>query len=157
MKKIKKISIFISIFIFTIILTSTISYAKESEKQYISTITQQSIKIADGSDETSKDESQQVDLTKKYIDPSSFDPGKHSKLDEDTVKSYSNKFLTVLTTIAIIVTVITVMLVGLKIIMSAPSEKAQYKEHLIPIVVGAILVSSIMSVITILINFAEKI
>ena len=41
--------------------------------------------------------------------------------------------------------------------MSAPSEKAQYKEHLIPIAVGAILVSSIMSVLTVLANFAEKI
>lgn len=157
MKKIKKISIFISIFIFTIILTSTISYAKESKNQYISTITQQSIKIADESDETSKDESQQVDITKKHIDPDSFDPSQYDQLDGDTVKSYSNKFLSVLTIIAIIVTVITVMLVGLKIIMSAPSEKAQYKEHLIPIAVGAILVSSIMSVLTVLANFAEKI
>lgn len=161
MKKIKKISIFISIFIFMMI--STIVYADEIN-MYRDGVNGQP-KTTDGilttlpqDIEVPKQEQQDSDnLSKDYINPDSFDPSSYSNLDESTVKKYGSKFLGILTTISIIISVITIMLVGLKILVSAPSEKAQYKEHLMPVVIGAIFISSIMAIITTLANFAEKI
>lgn len=161
MKKIKKISIFISIFIFMMI--STIVYADEINMYRVGVKGQQ--KTTDGIRTTfpqdieveTQKQQESDDLSKDYINPDSFDPNTYSSSDKSTIVKYGNNILGILTIISIIISVITIMIVGLKILVSAPSEKAKYKEHLVPIVVGILFVSSIMTIITVLANFAEKI
>lgn len=155
MKRILKNSVFISIFIFMII--STISYADEINMYKDTTKQQNPTGSIIKSPVDAKIETGDISSSDTYIDPNGYNPSNYSTLEQNTIKKVAGGFLGILTTIAVIVTVITVMIVGLKILTSAPSEKAKYKEHLLPIAVGAVMASSIISIITALAKFAESI
>ena len=58
-----------------------------------------------------------------------------------------NKILKVLRTIAAITAVVSLSILGLQYILGSIEEKAQYKEKMLPIVIGAVLVVSISSIL----------
>ena len=56
--------------------------------------------------------------------------------------------LTIIRGISIIVALISITIVGLKYIVGSVEEKAQYKEKLIPIAIGAVLIAGISTFLT---------
>ena len=55
--------------------------------------------------------------------------------------------LTVLRAISVIVAVISITILGVKYMIGSLEEKAQYKEKMIPIAIGAILIGSISTIL----------
>lgn len=102
-------------------------------------------------------------FTTKYsyadIDVNSFDPWdtQPEGIDGDTVTKYTNRFLGVLSIIGIVVSVISLMILGLKFIMAGATEKAEYKKHLVPIVVGISMMVFIFSILGALNSLGESI
>ncbi len=78
------------------------------------------------------------------INPSDYDPSKGglSSSDKNAIKKKTGIILGWLRNISAIVSVIAIMVVGLKYILGSVEEKAKYKETLIPIVIGAIMAVS---------------
>ena len=60
----------------------------------------------------------------------------------------------ILYTISIIVSVITLSIVGLKFIGASAQEKAEYKQHLLPIATGILIISFLITIISTLAKFA---
>lgn len=78
---------------------------------------------------------------KSAINPDNYDPSKNYELSEEAKNDIVKKVGLVMgwiRNIAVIVAVVTLMLIGLKYIMGSASEKAKYKETLLPWVIGCI-------------------
>lgn len=48
------------------------------------------------------------------------------------------------------------MIIGLKFIIASTTEKAEYKKHMMPIVIGIFIIASISSIVTIFANIGES-
>ncbi len=78
---------------------------------------------------------------KSAINPDNYDPSKNYELSEEAKNDIVKKVglaMGWIRNIAVIVAVVTLMLIGLKYIMGSASEKAKYKETLLPWVIGCI-------------------
>ena len=73
------------------------------------------------------------------------------------IESITSKILTVLSNIGIVVSVVSISIVGVKYMAGSLEEKAKYKESMFPYVVGIILVFGISSVVKALQAIGEKI
>lgn len=89
------------------------------------------------------------------LDPYNYEPS--GNIDDKFVNNYGAKAKDYLFYISVIVSVISIMLIGLKYIMGSVQEKAKYKESLIPVLVGVFIVSFITSILSWLAKFAETI
>ena len=58
-----------------------------------------------------------------------------------------NKIIKLLRNIAAVVAVVAISILGLNYILGSVEEKAQYKEKMLPIVIGAVLIVSISSIL----------
>ena len=124
MKKIITISI-TSLFLFFVLSSYNTSNAKIKIEDAISTL------LPDSQVEES-------------LNPSDYDPsnGGLSASDKNAIKKKTGIILGWLRNISVIVSVIAIMVVGLKYILASVDERAKYKETLIPIVIGAIMAIS---------------
>ncbi len=80
----------------------------------------------------------------KVLDPDEYNPLKIdiSSEDKKIIRNKASIILGWLRNISAIVSVIAIMVVGLKYIIGSVEEKAKYKETLIPIVIGCIMITS---------------
>ena len=89
-----------------------------------------------------EEKAQKTDVkgSKYVINPDYYDPSKEGISDEakSIVTRKVGGVLGWIRNIAVVVSVITLMLIGLKYIIGSASEKAKYKETLIPWVIGCI-------------------
>ena len=83
-----------------------------------------------------------------------YDPGE-DQIDNETAKKYAGPIYNFLYALSIIVTVICLTIIGLKFIIGSAQEKAEYKQHLVPVAVGVFMVSFIMSIIGTFAKIAE--
>lgn len=88
------------------------------------------------------------------IDPFSYDPNNSGKIDSEAVAKHVGPIFNILYTISIIVSVITLSIVGLKFIGASAQEKAEYKQHLLPIATGILIISFLITIISTLAKFA---
>lgn len=85
-----------------------------------------------------------------------YDPNNSSiGIEADTIVEHISPIYSILYTVAVVVSVITVMIVGVKFIGASAMEKAEYKKHLIPIAVGILLICFLLTLITIAFNIAS--
>ncbi|MBO5348861.1 MAG: hypothetical protein J6A89_03465 [Clostridia bacterium] len=91
------------------------------------------------------------------IDVSSFNPANYGSLDSESIIKYTNHISSTLTVLAVVMGVIALMIIGLKFIMGSPNKKADYKKHLMPIVVGIAIVVTVTTIVTILIGIGNEI
>lgn len=93
------------------------------------------------------------------IDTNSFNPWdtQPEGIDSETVTKYTNKVLGPLATVGVIVSVIAIMILGLKFIIGSATEKAEYKKHLVPVVLGICIIVFIFSILGILNSLGESI
>ena len=88
-----------------------------------------------------------------------FDPGNIDAKSVDTGKitDLGGKIITVVTTIGSVVSVVVIIVLGIKYMMGSAEEKADYKKTLIPYVIGACLVFAASAVAGIIFGFAQNI
>lgn len=102
-------------------------------------------------------------ITPKYtfaeIDTSSFNPYEIDKngVDEKTVTKYTNNVYSILYIVAIVVSVIALMILGLKYIIGSATEKAEYKKTLVPVIIGICVVVFITTILGIFASFGKTI
>jgi len=66
------------------------------------------------------------------------------------LNTISNTIISWLWVISIIVTIVVIMVIGLKYIIGSTQEKAEYKKSLIPLVVGSLLIVSATTIVKVL-------
>ena len=90
----------------------------------------------------------------KVLDPDGYNPLKTdiSAEDKKIIRNKASIILGWLRNISAIVSVIAIMVVGLKYIIGSVEEKAKYKETLIPIVIGCIMVTSGATLVSFIYN-----
>lgn len=75
----------------------------------------------------------------------------------ETLKNAGNSIVKVVLTIGIVVSVIMLILLGIKYMMGSVEEKAEYKKTLIPYIIGAGLVFAASGIAQIIYDIAIKI
>lgn len=78
-----------------------------------------------------------------------------SDVNVEGITNIGNKLVTILTTIGIVVSVIVLVVLGIKYMMGSAEEKAEYKKTLMPYVIGAGLVFAASSVAQIVYQFMQ--
>jgi len=102
-------------------------------------------------------------ITPKYtfadIDTGSFNPYDIDKngVDQKTVTKYANNVYSILYIVAIVISVITLMILGLKYIIGSATDKADYKKTLIPVLIGIFIVACITSILGVIASFGGSI
>ena len=71
-----------------------------------------------------------------------------------SVKSFGGKLMGVLQTAAVVVSVIILIVLGIKYMVGSAEEKAEYKKTMIPYLVGAILIFAAGTIANIVYEFA---
>lgn len=72
------------------------------------------------------------------------------------LKSAGNTMITVITTIGIVISVVILIVIGIKYMMGSTAEKAEYKKSLMPYVIGAGILFSASSIAQIIYDLAIK-
>lgn len=89
------------------------------------------------------------------LEPEDYEP--NGEVDGTVVERYSARFFNFLYAIAVIVSVIMVMFVGLKYVTGSVTEKAEYKKNLVPMAIGVLLVAFLVTIIRIIMKTASSI
>lgn len=71
--------------------------------------------------------------------PNSYKPGGISSVDSDKIVNKVNPILGAITVIGIVVSVITLTILGIKYMIGSVEEKAEYKKSMIPYIIGIVL------------------
>lgn len=77
--------------------------------------------------------------------------------DTSEIELIGNKSIQIVSTIGSIISVIVIVVLGIKYIMGSVEEKASYKKTLIPFLIGAIFIFAASSIASIFYNIAIKI
>ncbi len=87
--------------------------------------------------------------------PDKYKPGKITDEDSNAIIGKANKILSVISTIGIVVSVITLMILGIKYMVGSVSEKAEYKKSMIPYIIGIILILSTSTIVGIIAKMTQ--
>ncbi len=80
-----------------------------------------------------------------------------TQLNNADLTNSGNKIITILTTIGSVVSVIVLIVIGLKYMMGSIEEKAQYKKTMMPYVIGAALVFAASAIAGMIYSFSINI
>ncbi len=96
-----------------------------------------------------------------FADSSSLiDPGKltgEGASGGTQIESLGNQIIGIVTMIGIVISVLVLVILGIKYMIGSAQEKAEYKKTMIPYVIGAILVFAASTIATIVMNIADGI
>lgn len=73
------------------------------------------------------------------------------------VNTLGQKIIGIITTVGIVVSVIVLVILGIKYMVGSASEKAEYKKTMIPYLIGAILVFAASSIASIVMSVAQTV
>jgi type IV secretory pathway VirB2 component (pilin) len=90
------------------------------------------------------------------ITPKSID-GKGSTVNVGGITSIGNDVVRIISTIGVVVSVIVLVVLGIKYMMGSAEEKAEYKKTLMPYIIGAGLVFAASAIATVVYNFASSV
>lgn len=83
--------------------------------------------------------------------------GKDPTVNVSTIGTIGNKILTIVTSVAMVLAVVLVAILGVKYMMGSTEEKAEYKKSMIPYLVGAVLVFGAAAIGKAVVGFASSI
>lgn len=81
------------------------------------------------------------------INPDDYAPGGFSTDEANLVMSKAGVVFNTITTVGIIISVITILIIGIKYIVGSVEEKAEYKKTMIPYIVGVFMIMSISAIL----------
>ena len=89
----------------------------------------------------------------------SYDPGEYTgegaTIDASRVGTFGNNIVSVITTAGSVLSVIVLVVLGIKYMMGSAEEKAEYKKTLLPYFIGAILVFAASTIASIIFSVAN--
>ena len=151
MHKIKKIFIIlISTYLVFINVFYNFSSAKTEEnykEEYTNFIT-----VSAKKDQTSSGGSTSSGSLTSTIDPSDYKPGELSNVETELIFNKTGVILAAIRNISIVTSVIVLMVIGVKYILGSVEEKASYKETMVPYIIGCILATSGIVIVSYIYN-----
>ncbi len=153
MKKIRNI-ILIAIILMAVTI-NTSCYAKIENEIKVDTSTQVSASHGGGGRSRATDTTTSDLSGTTIINPDNYKPTEVKGEDLGTGKSKAEKLIGTITTIGIIVSISSVMILGIKYMVGSIEERAEYKKTMLPVLIGMILLfgtSTILNIINAVIN-----
>lgn len=90
---------------------------------------------------------------------SNYDPNQYTgdgaTIDSSRVGTFGNNIVSVITTAGSVLSVIVLVVLGIKYMMGSAEEKAEYKKTLLPYFIGAILVFAASTIASIIFSVAN--
>lgn len=83
--------------------------------------------------------------------------GKISTENQAKITDVGSNIVGILQTVGIVLSIIILIVLGIKYMMGSAEEKAEYKKTMIPYVVGAILIFAASALAGVIVNFAQGI
>ena len=77
--------------------------------------------------------------------------------DQSGLTTVGQKIISIISTVAIVISVIVLLIIGIKYMMGSASEKAEYKKTMIPYLVGAIIIFGAGAIAKVVVNLATSI
>lgn len=75
----------------------------------------------------------------------------------ESLNTIGNRTITVISTIGSVISVVVIVVIGIKYMMGSVEEKAEYKKTLMPFLIGALLVFAASTIASIIYNIAINI
>lgn len=88
------------------------------------------------------------------IDPNKFSPSDIS--NEDEAYKMAGTIVTTLSTVAIVVGIVGLIILGIKYMMGSVEEKAEYKKTLIPMLIGFIMIFAIGTIVKVIASITQN-
>lgn len=86
--------------------------------------------------------------------PDAYKPGGVNSGDQ--IISKGSKILNVITVLGVIISVITLTILGIKYMFGSIEEKADYKKSMIPYIIGVVLLIGITTIVGLIANVTQK-
>lgn len=86
------------------------------------------------------------------IDTNQYNPGSVSTSDTGRITDITASVLKIIRYIGIVVTAIVITIIGFKYILGSAEEKANYKEGLVPLIIGCILLIATTSIPSLIVS-----
>lgn len=98
-----------------------------------------------------------IELASGIINPNDFNPGKFVNAfdDAENVMNMGATIISAIRVIGVIVTVISLILIGIKYMTASVEEKADYKKSMIPYLIGVFIFFSLSQIIPIIIDLSS--
>ena len=74
---------------------------------------------------------------------------------DNSIKTMGNNTLGIIRTVGVVLSVLMLIVIGIKYMLGSTEEKASYKKSLIPLVVGVLVVMAATQIMTFLVSFFE--
>lgn len=91
------------------------------------------------------------------VDPEAYRPGAPSEEEVKPIMNWGNEISGIVLIVGNIVSVGALIVIGIRYMISSVEEKAEYKERLIPYVIGASILFVITNILGYISEFASKI
>ena len=90
------------------------------------------------------------------LDPGDWKPSDLSSNDVDDVMDKASVIVTIIRAIGIVVTVIALMIMGIKYMTGSIEEKAEYKKSMIPFLIGTLFVFTLSQILAVVIEVVSN-
>ena len=97
-----------------------------------------------------------IKIATGVIEPDDFEPSSPQQSDMDTVIEKSNNIISAIQIFGTIVSVISLMILGLKYMVGSIEERAEYKKTMLPYLIGTIIFFSVTQLLAILAAIVEN-
>ena len=87
-------------------------------------------------------------------DPTKYD-GTGATVQTDRIDSLGQNIISIVATVGSIISVVVLVVLGIKYMMGSAEEKAEYKKTLLPYIIGAALVFAASTIASVIFNFAS--
>ena len=89
--------------------------------------------------------------------PDIYDPSKTGIGDITAVTTKANQIIGIIVTIGIVVSAITLTILGIKYMIGSASEKAEYKKSMVPYIVGVAILLSVSTIVALIAKMTQQI
>lgn len=101
----------------------------------------------------------EIQLASGIIDPNDYAPGSINDAFNDTeeIVNIASTIIAVIRTVGVVVTVIALLVMGIKYMTGSIEEKADYKKSMIPYLIGVFIFFALSQIIAIIMDLTSQI
>ncbi len=97
----------------------------------------------------------EIKLAKGIVNPDDYEPSDLTEGDTTVITTKASKITSTIGVIGIIVSVVTLILIGIKFMTGSIEEKAEYKKSMIPYLIGVFIFLTITQLLNIVVKIIE--
>lgn len=98
---------------------------------------------------------EEIKIATGVIDPGDFEPPALTDSDTQTIMDKGASIVSVIQVIGIIVTIVSLILIGIKYMTGSLEEKADYKKSMIPYLIGVFIFFALTQLLGVIIKVSE--